>query len=342
MAVYNKHKDNPYIATYELYHWEAHPSQYDDSHEFNEVPGDWWYQQPFTKPSGLEHRIEHHDCYKEAYPEVTIPCLIDDGRDGSSPCYLNTQCVVSKKFKAMYTSIVTIGLDGKVAFAAHWPPELSGNWTDAQAKQWVQREYPAWGDALDSLLAAIDTEAPEVAVTSPSGGEELDAGTTHSITWTANDNVGVVSRAIYLTTDGSTWELVDSAGNNTGSYSWTVPDNASNTCKIKVYAYDAMGNAGNAESGTFSIASTGIIDNPVKAKQLLTVRKNAGSYSVYSPFSGNYLVAVTDVCGKQLASFTTSNGSGWYTVPGSLSAGMYMVSIRTPEKTIVSKIWFLR
>ncbi len=272
---------------------------------------------------------------------MKIPTLVDDGPDGNNPT-LSTGCIVSKKFKAMYTSIVVIGLDKKVAFVAHWPPYQGGNWTDAAAKKWVNSEYPKFDKALEDLLAGIDSEPPEVEVKSPSSGDDLTVGVTEDIIWTATDNVGVVSRAIYLSTDGSTWDLIDSADNNSGTYSWTIPNDVSNDCKIKVIAYDEIGNAGNNESESFSIGSTGIIHNLTKAKELISIRKNAGSYSVYMPFAGSYNVTITDVQGKQIASFNTSNGRGWYAMQGALSSGMHLVSVKTPGRTIVSKVWFVR
>ncbi len=130
---------------YEVYHWEAHPSRNNDSHRFREVSGDWWYQQPFTKPNGLEHRIEHHECYMKAYPEIKIPALVDDGPDGANP-KLNTGCIVSKKFKASYTSVYVVGLDGEFLYISHWPPGPGG--TVQGAKIWVDTTYKG----LDKIL----------------------------------------------------------------------------------------------------------------------------------------------------------------------------------------------
>lgn len=268
----------------------------------------------------MPERVEHYEAYLQKFDFITFPGLVDEG--------YGRDAIVSSKFRANYTTIVTVDLDGEIAYRKDFPNNFSGAYSGLDSKI---------GDLLDD----IDSEPPDVEVTSPSGGEELQVGASHDIEWTADDNVGVVSRAIYLTTDGSTYELVDSADDNTGTFAWTVPDESSNNCKIKVYAYDEMGNTGNGESNVFSIGGTGIINNLTKAKELMTIRKNPGSYSVYNPFSGSYDVTITDVQGKQLASFTT-NGRGWYTIPVSISSGMHFVSIRTPEKTIVSKIWFVR
>ena len=152
MEIYNKYKDHPAFAMYEFYHWEAHPSDtLNDNHEFihpdpnGNFEDEWWRKQPFTKPDGLQHRLIHYECYKEEYPDVTMPCLIDDGPDGNYPVN-NTGCLVSNKFKAKYTSVVTIGLDGKCIYASHWPPGPGG--TAEQAVQWVGYTF----DDLDELL----------------------------------------------------------------------------------------------------------------------------------------------------------------------------------------------
>ena len=236
---------------------------------------------------------------------------------------------MSNQWNASYTSIFTVDLDGNIAYKKDFP----NNWSNA---------YSGLDSKIEQLLSGIDTQAPETNLSSPSGGEELKVGETHDVTWTATDNVGVVSRSIYLTTDGSTYDLVDSADNNTGTYAWTIPTENSSNCKIKVNAYDAMGNMGSDESGVFSIGPTSIIHNLSEADKMITIRKNAQSYSIYLPFSGNYTVAISDVQGKLLTSFTTSNGIGWYNVPASLSSGMHIVSIKTPGKTINRRFWYMR
>lgn len=220
-------------------------------------------------------------------------------------------------------------MNGEIAYRKDFPNNFSNAYSGLDSK-------------IGDLLSGIDTQAPEAAVTSPSAGEELKVGETHDIEWTATDNVGVESIALYLTTDGSNYELVDSSDNNTGTYEWTVPNETSNDCKIKVYAYDAMGNVGSDESGVFSIGGTSIIHNLSEAGKMITISKNSTSYNIYIPFTGNYTVTISDVQGKQLNSFTTSNGIGWYNVPASLSSGMHIVSIRTPGRTIVKRFWYMR
>ena len=82
-----------------------------------------------------------------------------------------------------------------------------------------------------------DQQAPTVNVTSPGSSDVLVVGTIHEITYSAEDNVGVIARAIYFNSNnGSNLSLIDSSTDNTGSYTWTVPNEVSMECKIKIFA----------------------------------------------------------------------------------------------------------
>gem|GEM_PF-2380275 len=103
-----------------------------------------------------------------------------------------------------------------------------------------------------------DTTPPSVTVTSPDGGENWQVGSTHAITWTATDTVGVTSIDITYSTDGgSSYPFTIATGiANTGTYSWTIPNTPSTTCKVNVIAHDAAGNTGeDASNATFAITT---------------------------------------------------------------------------------------
>ena len=67
---------------------------------------------------------------------------------------------------------------------------------------------------------------PVVGVTSPAGGETWKAGSTHAITWTATDNVGVTAVDLAYSTDGgaSYPNIIATGLANSGTYAWTVPN----------------------------------------------------------------------------------------------------------------------
>jgi subtilisin family serine protease len=100
-----------------------------------------------------------------------------------------------------------------------------------------------------------DVTPPEVTVTAPNGGETLTIGSVYTITWIATDNVGVTFTSVYYSYDGgANYNFIESFSGNPGSYDWTVPNTPSNSCLVKVYAYDAAGYEGSDVSdGYFTI-----------------------------------------------------------------------------------------
>ena len=92
-----------------------------------------------------------------------------------------------------------------------------------------------------TLNLTPDAVAPTVTVIKPIGGEIFYIGTQDTIRWTASDNLGVDHINIYYSTDGGgTFPYTVSTGEaNDGVYLWTIPSTMSNSCIVKVVAYDA-------------------------------------------------------------------------------------------------------
>ncbi|MCC6649725.1 MAG: S8 family serine peptidase [Candidatus Eisenbacteria bacterium] len=90
-----------------------------------------------------------------------------------------------------------------------------------------------------------DLSNPVVTVTSPNGGESYQAGQSYNVTWTATDNSGVTSVDLYESHDGGVnWTTIAIGIANTGSYAWVGTTPYSTTCRTRVVAHDANGNAG--------------------------------------------------------------------------------------------------
>ena len=70
-----------------------------------------------------------------------------------------------------------------------------------------------------------DSEAPAITLIRPTGGEVLPGGTTFRIQWQSDDNVGVATHTIALSTDsGKTFaDPLASLGGNQQSYDWFCP-----------------------------------------------------------------------------------------------------------------------
>jgi len=134
---------------------------------------------------------------------------------------------------------------------------------DGSANSGNSNIYDGWGEsgATDSTLFlnatlwatrrdAGDVTAPTVALGSPDGGETWKAGSTHAITWTASDAVGVTSVSLAYSTNGgaSFGNSIATGLANSGTYNWTVPTLNTTTARVRVIAYDAAGNAGRDSS----------------------------------------------------------------------------------------------
>lgn len=125
--------------------------------------------------------------------------------------------------------------------------------------------FDGWAEVADSVLImnatlwasrraapAGDAVAPTVAVVSPNGGEDWKAGSTHAITWTASDNVGVTAIDLAWSSDGgATFPNTIATGlANSGTANWTVPDVPGGNMRVRVTARDAAGNSATDASNT--------------------------------------------------------------------------------------------
>ena len=100
----------------------------------------------------------------------------------------------------------------------------------------------------------------------PTGGQVITGGSTYQVQWQSDDNVGVTSQAVDLSTDGGkTFPTSIAAGlsGNQQSYTWIVPATIapSRGAVIRVTATDAAGNSQAAVSGLLSVIGSGFTAN---------------------------------------------------------------------------------
>ncbi len=100
------------------------------------------------------------------------------------------------------------------------------------------------------------SEAPYVAVISPSEGAQWEVGTAQIVLWTSMGTSGTVS--VDVSRDGGgTWSAIDAGTPDDGDYLWVVTGPASESCVVRI-----RDNDGSPEglSGTFAIFSTAADD----------------------------------------------------------------------------------
>jgi hypothetical protein len=87
------------------------------------------------------------------------------------------------------------------------------------------------GEVIDALMGELPVA---ISITSPWAGEVWEAGAKRDIKWTTEGDIPQVS--IAYTTNGTVWKEIADSLDNTGSYTWTVPEDGSETVRIKVSA----------------------------------------------------------------------------------------------------------
>jgi beta-lactamase superfamily II metal-dependent hydrolase len=138
-----------------------------------------------------------------------------------------------------------------------------------------------WDDlqnqAIDSSDATFrihfqDHQGPIVDIITPDGGEVWTVGSERSIFWSATDESGIDSVAIqYSSNAGINWyNIRPYTHDNSGFYSWIVPDIRSRATQIRVQCKDVFGNMGQGISATvFTIRKTPVRENSVRTSPII-------------------------------------------------------------------------
>lgn len=126
-------------------------------------------------------------------------------------------------------------------------------------------------DESDSVFSIFDKTPPNVTVIFPNGGETLVVGDTVHLDWSAWDVNGVDSVTVHLSTDnGGGWTSVAVDTRNDPARAWAVPPLISDSCLLRVNAYDPYLNEGfDVSDSVFSIVDR-------KPPEVLVVSPNGG------------------------------------------------------------------
>ncbi len=125
---------------------------------------------------------------------------------------------------------------------------------------------PDFSNDIAVKFKRIDYSPPNITVISPNGGERVYCDRdTILIEWSTQSTIGIDSNSIYLSTNnGESWVPIVRGLPPDSSYMWDVQCFTSDSCLIKIVAYDHFGNWGEDESdSTFSIQ----LQRDMKAKR---------------------------------------------------------------------------
>ncbi len=115
------------------------------------------------------------------------------------------------------------------------------------------------GEDMGAHNFGAAAENTDILLDAPDGGESWTEGASQSITWTSTNGSDAIDHIelYYSTNSGSTFPNTISADEaDDGTYSWTIPDDASTTVRVRVIAVDtAGGRATDESSADFTIVN---------------------------------------------------------------------------------------
>jgi hypothetical protein len=198
------------------------------------------------------------------------------------------------------------------------------------------------------------SDPPTVTVTSPNGGEIWDIGSSYDIGWTAEDDVGVTSIDILLSSDGGATypDTIATGETDDGAYSWLVDVAPTSQARVKVIAYDADMNTGeDVSDGDFEIHDpvAGIVPEPEIPSGLVITGTSPNPLSEHAvisfglPRAGLVEIDLYDVSGRLVTSVVRADyPAGFHTVDwkndGEVGAGLYFLRLRLGADTVARKI----
>ncbi|MFO7793009.1 MAG: M28 family metallopeptidase, partial [Candidatus Saliniplasma sp.] len=127
------------------------------------------------------------------------------------------------------------------------------------------------------LAEPIKGDAPSISLLNPTGGETFIEGNDEEISWeTSEVNDPIDHINLYYSVDGgSDWETIEAELEDTGSYTWNVPNEDSEECQVKAEVVDEVGRTNESVSGDFTIQGT-----PPAPPENLNVEHNGRSVQV--------------------------------------------------------------
>jgi predicted outer membrane repeat protein len=217
-----------------------------------------------------------------------------------------------------------------------------------------------------ACVGEVDLIPPSVTVLFPNGGELLETGDTIAIGWTATDNRRVDSVSIYYSEDaGVGYTLIAHGWPADSLYPWIVPSSLSDSCLVRVVAYDPGGltgfdtsdalfkirdyadvhDKGNGDGDKTPIYATALEQNyPNPFNGTTTVR-----YSIAE--SGSVDLRIYDPAGRGVRVLERRQREpGRYTVLWNgkdesgrdVASGVYFCRLRAGKQSLTMKIIYLR
>ena len=216
-----------------------------------------------------------------------------------------------------------------------------------------------YSNEAGECTAGPDLVAPTVTVTYPNGGEAFKPGDTINVQWVATDNNKVDSVSIYYSeNNGGAFTLIASSEPNDSIYTWIAPDISSDSCLVRVVAWDpALLTGQDVSDAIFTIRIVSTDDelpavtwalsqnfpNPFNPSTTIHYDVKAGGGQVsLMVFDVSGRVVRTLVDGHQTEGSRSITWNGTNDRGQSIASGIYFYRMAAPGFTETKKMVLLR
>ncbi|MBK7956998.1 MAG: hypothetical protein IPK03_02135 [Bacteroidetes bacterium] len=173
---------------------------------------------------------------------------------------------------------------------------------------------------IDASNSNFTIQLPtSITVTSPDGGETWDVGTNQNITFTSQNIANV--KIDYSINGGASWiNITASTPTSSGSYTWTIPNNASANCKVRI-SDASNANTKDESNGAFTIR--------LPATIALNAPNGGETWDIGTVHN---ITWTTTAINNIKIEFSSNSGGTWTTVAASVlaSLGTYAWTIPGP------------
>ncbi|MDP4196110.1 MAG: T9SS type A sorting domain-containing protein, partial [Bacteroidota bacterium] len=177
---------------------------------------------------------------------------------------------------------------------------------------------PGTYDLSDNIFAI--TESPTITMLYPVGNEIFRIGSTETLKWKSNNVTNV--KIEYSVNNGSDWKTIALSTPSTGTYSWVVPQENSNLCKIRV-----------SDASRPAIYDMSALPFTITNSPKITVIAPNGSEN-YPTGSIQSISWSSSNVSKVKIEYSINNGIDWSTVTASYpSSGVYSWTVPSTPST---------
>lgn len=205
----------------------------------------WWHRYEFNyRQDGGLVEVFHEGSWVQLTPVGGYDAVLYSGDDN----------VIGGRAAFTGTS------DGWIRSEADLTPFVGSR--ELRVRFWVGTDgYANWPDPregwhIDDIeITGTGITPPDIDLIQPNGGETLNYGTDHEVTWTTTTGTNPIDYVSlwYSLNDGDRWHHMDDV-DDTGSYLWSVPNVHSDRCLVKTIVFDQDGFSGmDVSEGTFTI-----------------------------------------------------------------------------------------